>query len=330
MQHVGQVDDDLLADEFRRTLPIDPTTGERPLFVPSSTPGYKPAYYGHDAIDANLVLEGGSMRVQFTCGVLDFFSDVGLFPKHVIGVSAGALSGFNYIVGARGRTCALNIGFSDDKRYMSLWSFFHTGNAFNVDMSFRKIPYEWIPYKLEEFTESPCKLTVVASNIETNKAEYFDIDNPIDGMKYMQASSAMPFVSQIVEIDGKKYLDGGVTDTIPVDYSIATGVEKQIVVLTNDRSFVQQRKWTNDYALLQYREYPEFAKAVTTRYQLVNDARRHCMELADEGKIFLIMPPEKIQINILESNLEDLYRVYELGYRQAWDQWDDLQMYLGI
>ncbi len=309
---------------------IDATTGERPLFVPSDVPGYRPAYFGHDAVDANLVLEGGSMRVQFTCGVLDYFSDEGLFPKRVIGVSAGALSGFNYIVGARGRTCALNIGFSSDKRYMSIWSYLTSGNAFNVEMSFHDIPFEWIPYKLEEFTCSPCLLTAVATNLETAEAEYFDITDPLDSMRYLQASSAMPFVSQIVDIDSKLYLDGGVADTIPIDWSINTGVEKQIVVLTQDKTFIQKRNRFNELAWLWYRKYPEFAEKVTKRYTLVNNSRERCINLAKEGMIFLIMPPERIHLNTLERDARKLYEIYEMGYNQAKKQFKDLERYLNL
>lgn len=315
---------------YRDTLPIDPATGERPLFVPPDTPGYEPAYVGCKAVDANLVLEGGSMRVQFTAGVLDYFSDKGLFPKRIVGVSAGALSGFNYMVGARGRTCALNIGFCGDKNYMSLWSFLTTGNAFNAEMSFHDIPFRLIPYKLEEFTGSPCKLTAVATEVETCMPRYFEIDDPIEGMKPMRASAAMPFVSQAVEIDGRLYLDGGVADTIPIEYSLRTGYEKQIVVLTQDETFVQAENHWNDLAYFMYRKYPEFAYATTRRFELVNKTRRRCMELAEEGRIFLIMPKERLLLETLENDLRKLYRVYEQGYERAEELWPQLMAYMGI
>lgn len=318
----------LLADKFRATLPIEPTTGERPLYVPNDYPGYKPAYTDQRPVEANLVLEGGSMRVQFTAGVLDFFSDMGFFPKNVIGVSAGALSGFNYIMGARGRTCALNIGFCGDKRYMSLYSFLTTGNAFNAEMSFKQIPFDWMPYKLEEFTNSPCDLTVVASNLRTCKAEYFPISDPVAGMSAMKASASMPFVSKTETINGDPFLDGGVCDTIPIDYSMQTGMKKQIVVLSQDRTFVQQPNKANDLAYIKYREYPEFAYKVAHRYEHVNERREYCMRLAREGKIFLIMPPERIQLDILENDLQKLYSVYEMGYQHAQDVWPDLQEYM--
>lgn len=326
---VDVADEDLeIADEFRKTLPVDPATGERPLYVPIDTPGYRPSYYGHEGVDANLVLEGGSMRVQFTCGVLDFLSDMGFFPKNVIGVSAGALSGFNYLMGERGRTCALNIAYSDDKRYMSVWSWLHTGNAFNVGLSFKEIPFELMPYDIDEFFDSPCRLTAVASNLRTCEPEYFQIDDPIDGMSKMQASACMPFVSQTVMIDGEPYLDGGVLDTIPVDYSIETGFEKQIVVLTQDRTFEQQPNPWNDLAYVWYARYPEFARHVTNRYAHVNERRHHCMKLAEQGRIFLIMPPERISLSVLDNDPRKLYEVYDMGYAQAKAQWRDLQRYM--
>lgn len=317
-----------LRDEFRATLQPDPATGELPLYVPNDMPGYKPAYWGHEAQEVNLVLEGGSMRVQFTAGVLDFLSDVGFFAKNIIGVSAGALSGFNYLMGERGRTSILNIAFTGDKNYMSLWSYITSGNAFNVDMSFREIPFNLMPYTIDEFTESPCNLTAVATNLVTNKAHYFPVDDPIASMSYMQASAAMPFVSQPVMIDGQPYLDGGVADTLPVDYSLSTGVKKQVVVLTRERGFSQKPRIGNNYAFIKYRDYPEFAKAVTMRYDLVNRSHKHCWELADQGRVFVIAPSEPLLLSILENNPIKLYEVYEMGYEQARRQWRDLQRYM--
>ncbi len=316
------------ADAFRNTVPIDPTTGEKPLFVPNTYPGYRPAYYGCEPVDANLIIEGGSMRVQYISGVLDYMSDRGFFPKNVIGVSAGVLAGFNYIVGARGRTCALNIGFCGDKSYMSLWSYLHTGNAFNAELSFERIPFELIPYRAYEFFDSPCKLTAVATNLRTNQPRYFEVDNPIEGMRYMKASSSMPFVSQSVVIDGDEYLDGGVSDEIPIRYSMQTGAKKHIVVLTRDKTFVQKPNVANDLAYIKYRQYPEFAKAVTKRYELVNNQRSDVMELAADGKVFLFMPNEPIELDILENDPRKLYEVYEMGYNQAADQWDELEEYM--
>lgn len=313
---------------FRDTLPIDPATGEKPLFVPPDTPGYEPAYVGCNPVDANLVLEGGSMRVQFTSGVLDYFSDKGLYTRQIVGVSAGALSGFNYLMGARGRTCALNIGFCGDPNYMSLWSFLKTGNAFNAEMSFYKIPFELIPYTAEEFTGSPCRLTAVATEVETCMPRYFDIDDPLEGMKPMRASAAMPFVSQPVEIDGRLYLDGGVADTIPIDYSLRTGYEKQIVVLTQDETFVQAENHWNDLAYIMYRKYPEFAIATTKRFELVNKSRERCMQLAEEGRIFLIMPEKRLELETIDNDLRKLYRVYEQGYERAGQLWPQLMDYL--
>ena len=106
-------------------------TTEHAFAAPASSPAssHVPAWRGHGTVPVNLVLEGGAMRGQFTAGVLDFFMDQKLFCERVIGVSAGALCGYNYVAGEDGRTCYLNTKYCDDWRYLSMKSFVRTGNA---------------------------------------------------------------------------------------------------------------------------------------------------------------------------------------------------------
>lgn len=286
------------------------------------------AYKGQSLTPANLVLEGGAMRGQFSAGVLDFFMDHDLWAEHVIGVSAGALSGYNYIAGETGRTCYLNTKYCSDWRYLSLKSFAKTGNALGNDFTFDEIPNKLEPFNYEAFRKSPIKLTTVASNLETGEADYYTFGDPKDNLPYLIASSAMPLLSKIVEVDGKKLLDGGVCDSVPLMYSVLSGATKHILILTQDETYVKPPNKLMTLAKTIYSDYPHFLDRMQNRHLEYNRLYQSLPSLHDRGEVFVIRPPEPVTIGNMEKDPEKLFALYEQGYEQAAKQWNELQDYL--
>lgn len=288
----------------------------------------EPAYKGHDTFPVNLVLEGGAMRGQFTAGVLDYFMEQGLWAEHVIGTSAGALCGYNYVAGDLGRSCYLNTKYCDDWRYLSMISFVRTGSAFGVEFSFDTIPNELEPFNYDAFRASPIKLTSVASDLETGEADYFTFGDPKNDLPYLQASSAVPLLSKIVEVDGKKLLDGGPCDSVPILYSILSGAKKHIVVLTQDPSFIKAPNKLMALIRQVYSDYPYFCDRLQHRHFEYNRTYRKLSHMHDEGSVFVIQPQKPVTISSMEKDAEKLLDLYEQGYREAAQNWDALIQYL--
>ncbi len=179
---------------------------------------HEPAWRGHAITPANLVLEGGAMRGQFTAGGPDLHGPEAVCER-VIGVSAGALCGYNYVAGEVCRTCYLNTKYCADWRYLSLKSFVRTGNAYGREFAFDEIPNRLEPFDYAAFDDSPMRLVAVASNLDTGEADYHEFADARADMPYLIASSSMPFVSRIVDVDGKRLLDGGTCDSVPIVHS---------------------------------------------------------------------------------------------------------------
>lgn len=290
---------------------------------------HEPSYTGCETSAVNLVLEGGAMRGQFTAGVLDFFIDQRFWAEHVIGTSAGALNGYNYVAGEDGRTCYLNTKYCTDWRYLSLKNFVRTGSAFGIEFAFDTIPNELEPFNYEAFSNSPMKLTTVASNLETGEADYFTFSDPRADIPYLIASSAMPLISKIVEIDGKKLLDGGPCDSVPVLYSLLSGVQKHIVVLTQHDGYIKEPNKLQALAARQYSDYPHFVERMRYRHFEYNRLYRELKRMHARGDIFLIRPPEPVTIGSMEKDPDKLFALYEQGYETAAHAWPALKHYLG-
>lgn len=265
----------------------------------------------------SLVLEGGGMRGLYTAGVLDYFLDMGLIFEDIIGVSAGACNSVSYITGQRGRTLEINAGYCSDKRYISLLGLFTRGSIFNMDFLFDDIPNKLLPFDYDKFIESRCRLIAVATDCETGKGYYAPIkDMRVDGI-YVKASSSIPLVSPIVEVNGKKLVDGGPSDSIPIHYSVTSGFEKHIIVLTQHKGYSKKKNRLYPLCKLALKKYPNLVNALKYRHIHYNNSLKLAEQLEKENKAIIIRPKKPVEISRFEKNPENLKKLYNIGYEDA-------------
>jgi len=266
-----------------------------------------------------LVLEGGAMRGMWTSGVLDTFLDNNIKVDGIIGTSAGGLFGVNYVSKQRERGIRYNKKYCRDYRYMSLFSLLLTGNIINKKFAFYKVSTELDPFDNEEFKKSKIDYYVTATNVETGGAEYFKITDPFKDMEKLRATSAIPLVSKCVKIDGKKYLDGGVSDSIPIQKMEEMGYDKIIVVLTQPLDF--KKKMINEkkqkIVKFVYKKYPNLIKSMYNRHNDYNETIEYIKKLEKSGKVFVIRPSKKLDIKVVERNPEKLEETYQIGIKDG-------------
>ena len=275
-----------------------------------------------------LVLEGGGMRALFTAGVLDALLDVKeLNIDGIVGVSAGALFGANYVSGQKERAIRYNKKYARDKRYMGLYSWIITGNAVNKEFAFYEIPFKLDVFDQEKFKESKIDFHVVMTNVENGQAEYVLIEDVFEQMEYLRATSALPFASKIIEINGKKYLDGGISDSIPIDYCQSLGYDKIILVLTRPENSYKEDKLNFLYKLV-YRKYPNLVERLINMGKDYEVVLKKIKNLETENKIFVIRPPKVLKIGRLEKNEDKIQNVYDIGLNTGKKEIDNLLKYL--
>lgn len=274
-----------------------------------------------------LVLEGGGLRGMFTSGVLDVFLDENIHIDGVIGVSAGALFGVNYASKQKGRSLRYNKKYLHDKRYMSLHSLFTTGNIVNRDFAFYELPFKLDPFDQNAFEQSKTDFWVTVTNVETGEPEYIKIQNAFEQMGAFRATSAMPLVSKLVEINGKHYLDGGISDSIPYRKFREMGYDKIIVILTRP---LEYRKKPSSMWLFKwfYQKYPKLIERWANRYAEYNQEVEEVIELHNQQEIFVIRPSKTMKISRLEKNLDRVQAMYDLGVSDAKNALDELRRYL--
>lgn len=274
-----------------------------------------------------LVLEGGAMRGMYTAGVLDTFLDNDIKVDSVVGVSAGALFGVNYLSGQKGRVIRYNKRFNGDKNYMGLIPLLREGNIVSTKYAYEEVPKVLDPFDDEAYKKSAVPFYAVVTDVDTGNPEYIQINSVFEQMDTLRASGSMPFVSKPVIINGKKYLDGGITDSIPFEWLAGQGCDKLLVILTRDMEY-RKKSMPTVLVKLYGRKYPIIAEKLLERHALYNRSVQLLKQWEDEGRAFVIRPSQPIEIGRIEKNPDKLQAVYDLGIKDGKETIKKLNEYL--
>ena len=275
-----------------------------------------------------LVLEGGAMRGLFTAGVLDVMMENGIPFDGIVGVSAGACFGCNYKSCQPGRVIRYNRRFARDPRYCSWTSLAKTGDLFNADFCYRELPTELDVFDAAAYAENPMEFHVVATDCATGKAVYRRLDAADDAaFKWIRASASMPLVSRPVAIDGGEYLDGGLSDGIPLRYFESLGYARNVVVTTRPRGY---RKFPKRRMLLLkplLRRHPAIYRALTSRHVWYNETLEYIDSRVAAGAALLVAPEKPLEISRVCHDPDTMQRVYETGRNAAASRLEAIQAF---
>ena len=261
-----------------------------------------------------LVLEGGAMRGLFTSGIIDVMMDAGIEPDGLIGVSAGAAFGCNYKSRQKGRAIRYNKMFARDKRYCSWQSWLKTGNLYNAEFGYHIIPAKYDIFDDKAFDKNPMEFYVVCTDVETGKPIYKKLEKatPLT-YDWIRASASMPLASRVVELEGKKVLDGGVADSIPLAFFESIGYERNVVILTQPDGYIKEHNRLMPLMRLGLKKYPQMIEAMDKRHLMYNEEVEYVRQAEREGRCLVIRPQEKLPIGHISHDPEEMQRVYDIG-----------------
>ena len=261
-----------------------------------------------------LVLEGGAMRGLWTAGITDVMMEHDVWPDGLIGVSAGAAFGCNYKSRQIGRAIRYNMRFARDSRYSGIRSLLITGDYFNAEFGYHVIPRKYEVFDDDAFNSNPMEFIVVCTDVETGQAVYQPLTEAnYDTYDWIRASASMPLVSRVVSIAGRKLLDGGVADSIPLEYSESIGYRRNVVILTQPQGYQKSHNPLMPLMRIALRRYPEMIKAMDRRHLMYNEELEYVAQAEREGRCLVIRPDDRIPIGHISHDPQEMQHVYQLG-----------------
>ena len=276
-----------------------------------------------------LIMEGGAMRGLFTCGIIDVFMENGIVFDGAVGISAGAVFGCNYKSMQIGRPLRYNTTYCNDPRYCSFSSLIKTGDLYGADFCYNQIMHVLDPFDTEAFKNNPMEFYVGATDIESGKCVYHKCyDGREEDTLWFRASASMPLVSRPVEINGHLYLDGGMTDSIPYEFMVSQGYDRNVVILTQPQGFVKKSNKLLPLFRTVNRKYPKIAEVMAVRHLRYNHQVAEVEKDEKRGRAYIIRPAKSLNIGKTEKNPDELRRVYEIGRQTALQQLDAIREFI--
>ena len=261
-----------------------------------------------------LVMEGGAMRGMFTAGVTDVLMEHQIEFDGAVGVSAGAVFGCNFKSKQPGRVIRYNAAYCSSPQYAGLGSFLKTGDLFGEQFCYHDVPEHLDPFNYDTYRENPMEFYVVATDANTGEARYKRVDSCNKSeLLWMKASASMPLVSKIVCVDGYELLDGGIADSIPIQFLESLGYDRNVVILTQPRDYVKGKNQLMPLAKVMLRKYPAMIEAMENRHIHYNETLDYIRKREKEGSLFVIRPPKKLEVSKLERDRQRLLTAYRMG-----------------
>jgi predicted patatin/cPLA2 family phospholipase len=277
-----------------------------------------------------LVLEGGAMRGLFTAGILDVFMENGITFDGAVGVSAGACFGVNLKSHQIGRSIRYNRRFCDEWRYRSYRSLMLTGDLYGADFCYHELPDKLDLFDTKTFADDPMEFYAVATDCVTGKPVYHKMsDGGYEDLEWIRASASMPLASRVVRINDKHLLDGGITDSIPLEFMEKQGYEKNVVILTQPVTYVKHAyKKVMPLIKASLHRYPNTIERIKTRHIMYNGQTTYVKVREESGDAFVIRPPESLGIGALEKDPLQMQRVYDIGRNAGLKNLDAVKAFL--
>lgn len=272
-----------------------------------------------------LVLEGGALRGLFSAGVMDVLMEQGIRFDGIAGVSAGAAFGCNYKSHQPGRVIRYNKRFAHEWKYCSVRSLLLTGDLFGGEFGYHYMPKHLDIFDKQTFSSDPTHFYVVCTDMETGDAVYKELTHvDFEALEWIRASASMPLFANIISIGEQKLLDGGLADSIPLQFMQSKGYQRNVVVLTQPKGYVKKPTPLMPLIRMKYRKYPHFIATTALRHEMYNQQLAYVSAEQSAGRAIVIQPPHKLPIEHLCHDTKVMDQVYQMGREAALSQMEEI------
>lgn len=205
------------------------------------------------------------------------------------------------------------------REYMGFHHLVRTKSFLNRDYIFREMEEKYLFFDWNCFFNSPTTFFTGALNCHTGATQWYGKQDLKRSLLPTIASTAVPFLSTMVEFEGDFLLDGGLLDAIPIKKSVDDGNHFHVIVLTQDRTY--RKKYSSfPFASLFYQKHPKLVNVLQERHKIYNQQLNYCYQLEQEGKAIILQPNHPVKIGRFEQNQSNLLELYRKGYQETFSK----------
>jgi predicted patatin/cPLA2 family phospholipase len=265
-----------------------------------------------------LVLEGGGMRGVYTSGVLEAFSEAragqGLYFPVVVACSAGACAAASYLAGQPRRNRSVYLDFLDGDKLVRYRRLLTGGNVMDIDYLAHDVTLRLCPLDLDALRASPTLLRIGVTDWETAATRYLS-SHEDDLVTALRATCALPFFyrGEILYQD-RRYVDGGVSDPVPIAKAIELGATEIVVVLTSPIETRGERRPLVPFLDWLFAPSPAIRAALRDRHLRYREAAEVVGSPPPGVRIDVIRPSRPLPVKRTTTERSLLEAGCDLGY----------------
>ena len=268
-----------------------------------------------------LIVEGGGFKSSFTAGVLDSFIINKFNPFNLyLGVSGGAMNLTSYISLQYKRNIKIILEISKNSNFISLVRFLKGGNyvelKYLLDVAEKKHPFN-IKVANNNLSGKDCRFVV--TNFETGRAGYLSVKE-YGWIKTLEATGTLPIATRgYCEIAGKKYIDGGLANPLPVKRVYDWGYNTIVLIRTNPSKLQAHWKIESLYAPYLYKNNDKLQSLINRNASIYNRSKEYIISPPEDLKIIQIAPRELLKCGVVTNTIENIKADYRNGIEAGLD-----------
>ena len=265
-----------------------------------------------------LVLEGGGMRGAYTAGVLDWLIEHDMPFDYVVGISSGALYSGMYALKNRKALFEASVLVAADKRNVGSIPLRKEKTIVGYEFLYNTITQD-IGFDVEALADVDGKVDIGVYDIEAQKTVWVDNKRVAQFPKFLQAACTLPIFGRKIKIDGRDYMDGGVTTMIPIEQSVAAGCDKHLIVTTKSMDFVRKPQGFLQRNLLRflYRKYPKLVQDFESRTDVYYKERDEIDALVAKEKAMYVFPSEEVGVSRFGGSQEQFETLFNMAHEDC-------------
>lgn len=266
-----------------------------------------------------LVIEGGGLRGVHTNAILDTFLENDIDFPYIVAVSAGSLNATNYLARQYMRSYKMNVEYMNDKRYYNFFNIFRKKSAFDFEFMFNDLSKNEMPFDYYTFKNSDKLLYYTVTDAVSGETAFFEKNDVDDFSKPAIASSSIPVMSPPVEINGKLYYDGGVSNAVPYEKAFSDGYKKAVLILTRHKGYRKPpvSHIAENFYKRHFGKTPNLLEKLLTVPERYNRKMDEIERMEKSGEVFVIRPQNPVNVSRTEKNAKKIHALYKEGIRDA-------------
>ena len=261
-----------------------------------------------------LVVEGGGLRGAFSAGVLATLDRLlPQRPDYIFATSAGAPSAAFMATGQIDVAIRLWENRTHASHLVSPLHWVRGRPLMDVDKLVSRFR-EPRALAVERIDAAFTQVYLAVTNCRTARPDYVRLTSH-NAFTLLTAAMALPIAyGRVIQCQGQYYVDGGITDSIPLEPALERDVDDIIVVLTQPPGYSKSRSKAAEWLLRwQYSHYPNMLEAFMQRSECYNRCLERIEELEQRGRISVLRPAAPLPASRMTRDRERILRTIQVG-----------------